>query len=192
MKSNFLKILIVLIVGSSFANAYTSPTDAYKAAIEYSTKVNSSKYSYESRKEGLNEVYGKLYPQLEGSLGYARTDYTRNDMAGRKGDPRSQESTRELGLTLSQVIYDPTLMTAIDVEKSRIKYFYYGHELEKQKVATEALDIYMTVLNIKNKIDLLKSNLSYVEQNQKMIEEKYSMSLVTKMDYLKVKVEAQK
>jgi len=192
MKSNFLKIFIFTILGFGIANAYTSPTDAYRATIEYSTKVNSSKFSYESKEEGLNEVYAKLYPQLEGSVGYARTDYTRNDMAGRKGDPRSQESTRELSLTLSQVIYDPTLMTAIDVEKSRIKYFYYGHELEKQKVATEALDIYMTVLNIKNKIDLLKANLSYVEQNQKMIEEKYSMSLVTKMDYLKVNVEAQK
>lgn len=192
MKSSFLKIFIFTMLGFGIANAYTSPTDVYKAAIEYSTKVNSSKYSYESRKEGLNEVYGKLYPQLEGSVGYARTDYTRNDMAGRKGDPRSQESTTELSFTLNQVIYDPTLMSAIDVEKSRIKYFYYEHELEKQKVATEALDVYMSVLNIKNKIDLLKANLSYVEQNQKMIEEKYSMSLVTKMDYLKVNVEAQK
>ena len=193
MKSNLIKISLVATLFVSVANAfYTTPTDAYKAAIENSTKVNSSKFSYESKEEGLNEIYARLYPQLEGSLGYAMTDYERNEMAGRKTDPRVKENSKDISVSLSQVIYDPSLMSTIDVEKTRVKLFSYDHELSKQKIASEALDVYMSVLNIKNKISLLKANVDYVAQNQKMIEEKYAMSLVTKMDYLKVQVEYQK
>jgi outer membrane protein len=50
----------------------------------------------------------------------------------------------------------------------------------------------MSVLNSKNRIALQKANLEYVSQNLRMIEEKYSMNLVSKMDYLKVNVEYQK
>lgn len=192
MKSNLFKALLFVTLLISVANAsYTMPTDAYKAAIENSTKVNSSKFSYESKEEGINGIYAKLYPQLQASVGYAKTDYERNEMGGTVPDPTVEESQGEINVSLNQVIYDPSLMSTIDVEKTRIKLSYYGYELEKQKIASEALDIYMSVLNIKNKISLLKANLDYEEQNRRMIEEKYAMNLVTKMDYLKVQVEYQ-
>lgn len=193
MKSNFLNISFFAALFLSAANAsYTTPTDAYKAAIENSTKVNSSKFSYESKEEGINEIYAKLYPQLEGNLSYSKTDYERKDMVGRNDNPNVRETSKDISLVLNQVIYNPSLMSNIDVEKTRVKLSSYDHELQKQKIASEALDTYMSVLNIKNKVSLLKANLEYVAQNQKMIEEKFSMGLVTKMDYLKVQVEYQK
>ncbi|NCB14522.1 MAG: hypothetical protein EOM78_23315, partial [Erysipelotrichia bacterium] len=79
MKNNFSKVFTAtLLFGSAAFASYTTPTDAYKAAIENSTKVTASKYQYESKEEGLNEIYAKLYPQLEGSVSYSRIDFERN------------------------------------------------------------------------------------------------------------------
>lgn len=192
MKNNFSKVFTAtLLFGSAAFASYTTPTDAYKAAIENSTKVTASKYQYESKEEGLNEIYARLYPQLEGSVSYSRIDFERNELV-KTNDPEVTEKSTDLNLTLNQVIYDPVLFSQIDVEKTRVKLYEYDFEISKQKLAAEALDIYMSVLNSKNKINLLKANLDYVSQNMKMIEEKYSMNLVTKMDFLKVNVEYQK
>lgn len=193
MKSSFSKIILATFLFGTVASAsYTTPSDIYKSAILNSTKVNSSKLAYEAKKEGLGEVYGQLYPQLEGSLGYSMSDYERNEMAGRVRDPQVTETSKEISLTLNQVIYNPALNSSIDIEKERVKLFSYDYDLKKQEIAREALDVYMSVLNIKNRISLLRANMNYIAQNQKMIEEKYAMNLVTKMDFLKVQVEYQK
>jgi outer membrane protein len=192
MKNDFSKILLATLLFGTVASAsYTTPTDAYKAAIENSTKITASKYQFESREEGLNEVYAQLYPQLEGSVSYSRTDYKRNEMLNSRDSYVKEEST-DLNISLDQVIYNPVLFSQIDLEKTRVKLYSFDYEISKQKLASESLDIYMSVLNSKNRISLLKANLEYVSQNMKMIEEKYNMSLVTKMDFLKVKVEYQK
>ena len=192
MKNNFPKVLLAtLIYGSAASASYTTPSDAYKAAINNSTKVSSSKYQYQSKEEGLNEVYARLYPQIEGSVSLSRTDYERNDLIN-SSDPYVKEESTDLNISLEQVLFDQSLFSQIDVEKSRVKISSYDFELSKQKIASDTLTAYMSVLNSKNKISLLKANLEYVNQNLNMIEKKYSMSLVTKMDYLKVNVEYQK
>ena len=192
MKNKFSKVLIATIVYGSMANAsYTTPSDAYKAAINNSTKITSSKYQFLSKEEGLNEVYGGLYPQLEASVSHSRTDYERNELIN-SSDPYVKENSTDLNVTLSQVIYDQSLLSKIDVEKSRVKISSYDFDMAKQEIAAETLNAYMSVLNSKNKISLLNTNLEYVSQNLNMIEKKYSMNLVTKMDYLKVNVEYQK
>jgi len=192
MKNNFPKVLLAtLIYGSAASASYTTPSDAYKAAINNSTKVSSSKYQYQSKEEGLNEVYARLYPQIEGSVSLSRTDYERNDLIN-SSDPYVKEESTDLNISLEQVLFDQSLFSQIDVEKSRVKISSYDFELSKQKIASETLNAYMSVLNSKNKISLLEANLEYVSQNLNMIEKKYSMSLVTKMDYLKVNVEYQK
>jgi exodeoxyribonuclease VII small subunit len=147
MKSSFLKIFIFTILGFGIANAYTSPTDAYRATIEYSTKVNSSKYSYESKEEGLNEVYAKLYPQLEGSAGYARTDYTRNDMAGLVMDIKEEsynEAIEKLRLIVEAIEkgdLEVDLLSEKVKEASRLiklcKDKLYKADLEVKKVLEE-------------------------------------------------------
>lgn len=192
MKNNFSRILLsTLLLGSVACASYTTPSDAYKAAIENSTKILSSNYQYKSREENLEGVYSKLYPQIDGNVSYSRTDYERNELIN-SNDPYIKEESTDFGISLSQVIYDPVLFSQIDVEKSRVKIYSYDFEIAKQKLASETLDIYMSVLNSKNRIGLQKANLEYVSQNLKMIEEKYSMNLVNKMDYLKVNVEYQK
>ena len=193
MKNDFSKVLLVatLFYGGVANASYTTPSDAYKAAINNSTKVSSSKYQYQSKEESLNEVYAKLYPQIEGSVSLSRTDYERNDLINSSDHYVKEEST-DLNISLDQVLFDQSLFSQIDVEKSRVKISSYDFELSKQKIASDTLTAYMSVLNSKNKISLLKANLEYVNQNLNMIEKKYSMSLVTKMDYLKVNVEYQK
>ncbi len=193
MKSKILQtsLFVALCLSATQASVLT-PTEAYKTAIENSSKVKASKYRTESKAEEINEIYGRLYPQLEGDVSYSKIDYERNEMAGRTSNPREKETSTDVGFTLSQVIYDPVLLSTLDVEKARTKIIAYDHEIDMQKIAVETLDTYMSVLNIKNKIELLKANLEYVTQNLKMIEEKYALSLVTKMDFLKVQVEYQK
>lgn len=192
MKNNFSKILLsTLLLGSVACASYTTPSDAYKAAIENSTKISSSKYQFQSREEGLNSVYSQLYPQIDGSISYSRTDYERNELLNSR-DPYVKEESTDFNISLNQIIYDPVLFSQIDVEESRVKLYSYDYEIAKQKLASETLDIYMSVLNSKNKISLLKASLDYVNQNLQMIEKKYSMNLVSKMDYLKVNVEFQK
>jgi outer membrane protein len=192
MKNNFSKILLsTLLLGSVACASYTTPSDAYKAAIENSTKISSSKYQFQSREEGLNSVYSQLYPQIDGSISYSRTDYERNELL-KSRDPYVKEESTDFNISLNQIIYDPVLFSQIDVEESRVKLYSYDYEIAKQKLASETLDIYMSVLNSKNKISLLKASLDYVNQNLQMIEKKYSMNLVSKMDYLKVNVEFQK
>lgn len=192
MKNKFSKIIISTLLIGSVANAsYTTPTDAYIAAIENSSKISSSKFQYESKEENLNTIYAKLYPQIDATVSYSKTDYERNHNLNYL-DPSVREKSTDLGLTLSQVLYNQSLFSQIDVEETRVKLYSYTFDIEKQKLASDTLDIYMNVLNSKNKISLLKANLDYVEQNLKMVEEKFSMNLVTKMDYLKVNVEYQK
>lgn len=192
MKNNFSKVLLTtLLLGSVASAAYLTPSDAYKIAIENSTKITSSKYQFESKDEGLNEIYARLFPQVEGSVSISKSKFERNENI-KTNNPDVEEKSTDLGLSLNQVIYDPVLFAQIDSEKSRVEIYSYDFEMSKQKLASETLDTYMSVLNSKNKISLLAANLGYVNQNLKMIEEKYSMNLVSKMDYLKVNVEYQK
>ena len=192
MKNNFSKVLLTtLLLGSVASAAYLTPSDAYKIAIRNSTKITCAEYQFESKDEGLNEIYARLFPQVEGSVSISKSKFERNENI-KTNNPDVEEKSTDLGLSLNQVIYDPVLFAQIDSEKSRVEIYSYDFEMSKQKLASETLDTYMSVLNSKNKISLLAANLGYVNQNLKMIEEKYSMNLVSKMDYLKVNVEYQK
>ena len=183
------KIIIssILLINSLYANVLL-PSAAYELALTNSNEIKSNSLQLESKKEDLNQLLSKYYPQIDLTFDYNHTDYEYNELQNRTNYDITEKSLDSI-LSLRQSIYNRETNTKVDLERKRVKLAEIQLNKQKQELSKDIFKAYLTALSTNNKIDLLNSYLLYNEQILQSVEKKYTMNLSSKMDLLEATLE---
>lgn len=183
--SKLISGLFLLGLSASFLNAEVLLfSKAYELALQNANDLKSSIYVSKSDKEKIKQEESQLYPQINLSGYYKKSEYVSNP---------AQNTTRQglLNYTLSlrQSIYNPEIYARIQAQEARSKYSNTKVELDKEVLAQELFNAYLDLLKSKNKIELYKSYLAYNKSKLQELTKKYEMKLSNKMDLLQMRAE---
>ena len=182
------KILMGLFLSASlYAKDILTISNAYNLGLDNASKIKSSTYQYKAMKERIKQQKSHLYPQLTTSITIGKNDYTLNKRQNRI-DYNVGGDAKNLIVSLSQVVYNPSLNKQIDIQKIKTKLFGIKNEMIKQNFANEVLDNYIEILKSKNRIILLNAYINYYKSLLNSTKEKLNINLVNQMDVLDVEV----
>ena len=183
MKNKFLAISLLCSV---YLNAEVLVfSKAYALALENAHSLKSSVFQVEAAKERIEQEKAMLYPQINLSGYYKRSENTYPDSSRDK----LEQGLFNYGVTLKQSLYNAEIYSRIDLETSKNELYKIGVELDKEELAQTVFIAYLEVLKGHNKINLFKSYLKYAESRLDELNKKYDMFMVSKMDLLELEVE---
>lgn len=190
MKSNLtIKFIVLLSLLTSYANAEVLLfSKAYELALLNANTIKSSAYQVEAAKEKVNQEYAKLYPQINFSAKYSKSDYEENSNY-RGGTSHIRQGLYNYSLSLQQPIYNADTYSRIDMATSRSELYEIDSDLKKEELAQSVFKVYLDLLKSYNKIKLYESYLAYNQSRLDELTKKYDMHLANKMDLLQMRVE---
>jgi len=186
MKSNRYA-LCLLLSGLFFSSADAEVLNfsrAYGLALENANHIRSSIYVSEAEKEKINQEESQLYPQINLSASYRKSEYEANPTKN-----ITRQGLITYSLSARQSIYNPEIYTRIDMQESRSKYSGIKVESEKEELAQKLFKTYLDILKSQNKIKLLESYLEYNRSKLEGLTKKFDMNMSNKMDLLQMRVE---
>lgn len=186
MKNKIL-FLFLVVVTSLNAEVLTF-SKAYELALENTHSIKASIFKMEGSKERLEQEKSQLYPQINLSASYKKTEYNYNESYNASGDTIEQ-GLINYSLSLKQSIYNAEIYSRISLERSRNELYEVGVELEKEELAQRVFKVYLDLLKTNNKIELYKAYVEYTKSKLDELNKKYDMFMVSKMDLLEMKVE---
>ncbi|MFA6197093.1 MAG: TolC family protein [Sulfurimonas sp.] len=189
MKSKILKFIIFSSLFASYIGAAEILvfSKAYELALLNANAIKSSAYQAEAAKEKVNQEYSKLYPQINFSTNYTKSDYEYNPNYSRISHVR--QGLFDYTLSLRQSIYNADIYSRIAMETSRSKLYEINSDLKKEELAQSVFKVYLNVLKSHNKIKLYESYIEYNKSKLDILTQQYEMHLANKMDLLQMRVE---
>lgn len=185
MKSKAL--IQTLLLGAFFGSLSAEVLNfskAYALALENANNIRASVYVMEAEKEKINQEESQLYPQINFSASYKKSEYETNP---------TKNMTRQGLITYTasarQNIYNPDVYSRIDIQTSKSFYQDVSVELEKEELAQKVFESYLNVLKSQNKIKLLESYLEYNRTKLDELTKKFDMNMSNKMDLYQMRVE---
>jgi len=190
MKSKMgIRLLLLLSLFTSYASAEVLLfSKAYELALLNANAIKSSVYQAEASKEKINQEYSKLYPQINFSARYSKSDYAENKNF-RGSTNHIRQGLMNSTLSLQQSIYNADTYSRIAMETSRSKLYEIDTDLKKEELAQNVFKVYLDLLKSHNKIKLFESYLAYNKSRLDVLTKKYDMHLANKMDLLQMRVE---
>ncbi|MEO1953831.1 MAG: TolC family protein [Campylobacterales bacterium] len=183
------KIILLSIFSVISLNAEVLTfSKAYELALENTHSLKASIFKSEGAKERVNQAKSQLYPQINLSASYKKTEYKYNKNYNATEDTINQ-GLINYTLSLKQSIYNANIYAGISLEKSKNELYKVGVELEKDELAQKVFQTYLDVLKINNKIELDKAYLRYAKSRLDELTKKYDMFMASKMDLLEMKVD---
>ena len=186
MKSS--KYAICLLIGGLFCSGVNAEvlnfSRAYGLALENANHIRSSIYVSEAEKEKIKQEESQLYPQINFSTSYKKSELEANPTGN-----ITRQGLITYSLSARQSIYNPETYTRIDMQESRSKYSGIKVEFEKEELAQKLFKTYLDILKSQNKIRLLESYLEYNRSKLEGLTKKFDMDLSNKMDLLQMRVE---
>ena len=188
MKSKkYILALLLVSLFISYSNAEVlTPSKAYEYALLNANDIQSAVYQAESRKESITQEKSKLYPQINFSAYYKKSDYEYSESYGGNN---IKQGLGSYTMSLRQSIYNPEIYSKINMEVLRDELFQAKVELQKRELAQSIFKVYLDVLKSVNKIELYKAYLEYNKNRLEELTKKYEMNLSNKMDLLQMRVE---
>lgn len=184
MKSKTSLIVFFIFMQISLHAEVLTFSKAYELALANAHHIRASSYSTQAEEERINEESARLYPQVNFSASYKKSEYTTNP------DQRViDQGLINYGANARQALYDPEIVSRVETQEARSKYAQIKLELEKKELAQELFNSYLDLLKSKNKIELLEAYLNYNTLKLEEIEKRYEMKLANKMDLLEMRVE---
>lgn len=157
---------------------------AYELALENAHHIRASTYSAKAEEERVNQESAQLYPQIDFSAFYKKSEYERNP-----DNAMTRQGLFNYALSARQTIYNPEIVSRTEAQEARSKHAQIKLDLEKKELAQKLFDSYLDLLKSHNRIELLKTYLNYNSVKLQEIEKRYTMNLSNKMDLLEMRVE---
>ena len=169
---------------SSLGADALSFSKAYELALDNANGIRAAEYSAEAEKEKVNQEKAALYPQVNFSSFYKKSELEQNP-TGNVID----QGLINYSVSLRQSVYNASAYSRIDAQESRSRHKETQTQLQKRELAQKLFASYLDLLKSHNKIDLLQAHVEYSRNRLKELEYKFDMSLANKMDLLEMKVE---
>ncbi len=182
---NSMRFILLSVIPSLALNAEVLLfSTAYKLALENAHSIKASIYKVSSAKESLVQEKARLYPQVNVSAYYKKSEYNYYD----SDREALKQGLFNYGVSVKQAIYNPEIYSKINVERSKNELFSVGINLEKEQLAQKVFIAYLEVLKSNNRIKLYESYLEYSKSKLDELTIKYKKFMVSKMDILEMKV----
>jgi len=188
MKNRFLISFLFIISTLSLNAEVLLFSKAYELALENAHSLKASIFKTKASQERLEQEKSSLYPQINLSAYYKKSQYNYNENYNASGDTIDQ-GLINYSLSLKQSIYNAQIYARISLERSKAQLYKVGVELEKEELAQNVFKVYLDILKTYNKIDLSSSYLEYSKLKLDEITKRYQMSMANKMDLLEMRVE---
>jgi len=184
IKKNFILFAIFALFTTILSAKELFFSTAYDLAIKNSNQLQSAKFMNLADKETINQEKAALYPQIDLSAYYKKTEYVANP-----NNRITRQGLLNYTLSLKQSIYNADVYSKIDMQKLRSKYSSVKVKYQSQQLAQDVFKAYLNILRTKNKIEALQSYLAYQESKLESLQKKYNMKLANKMDLLQIRVD---
>jgi len=191
MKSNQLikaVFLAVFFVTSGISAELLNFSKVYELALANANAIKSLQFQAKSAQEKINQEYARLYPQINFSANYKKSDYEYNPNYNPSGD-HVRQGLLNYTLSLRQSLYNADLYSRIAMQTSRSKLYEIESALKKEELAQTVFKIYLELLKSNNKIELYESYLTYNKSKLDILTKQYDMNLANKMDLLQMQAE---
>lgn len=189
MKNKLIKVGFFLVVFSFALKAeLLLPSKVYELAVVNSNKIKSTEFRIKSKKEDLNQIKARFYPQLDMSLDYSNTDFERNELVNASTMKFNEESI-DYSIRLKQSIYNDETYTKLALEKKRVEISDLQLNIEFHELSKDVYATYINAFKAKNKIEVLIAYVEFNKQKFKSIKKRFEMNLTDKMEFLKAKVD---
>lgn len=189
MKNSKLVLVFIYLLTISSLNAEVLVfSKAYQLALENAHDIKASVFEMESAGERLNQEESRLYPQINLSAYYKKSQYNYNKNYNANADTIDQ-GLINYGISVKQSLYNADIYSKIKVATSKGELYTVGVELEKEQLAQRVFQVYLDLLKTHNRIKLYESYLEYSKTKLDELDKKYKMYMVSKMDLLEMRVE---
>lgn len=186
MKSNrpLLSFSLSILFATAIDAEVLNFSRAYELALENANQIRSSVYVSQAEREKINQEESQLYPQVNFSTSYKKSEYEPNPSRD-----KIRQGLVTHSLTARQSIYNPEVYTRIDAQTSRSNYSDVKVEYEKEELAQKLFKTYLDILKSQNRIKLLESYLEYNKSKLEELTKRFDMDMSNKMDLLQMRVE---
>ena len=173
--------------------------DAIALALEHNRDVQVASKDIDDAKARIGEVYGRAYPQLNGSV-----NYTRNielpvlflpPNTPFNPSPKAQKFEMGLkndfvaGLSASQVLFDPQLNTGIQIAKRYRKYAELSSDAKQEEIVRDVKIAFYSVLLAERLVDVAKQSVDLAQAHHDNIKAHYDQGTAAEFDLLRAEVQ---
>ncbi|MDY0052523.1 MAG: TolC family protein [Aliarcobacter sp.] len=183
MKNNFLLLLLFLSI-NLYCDEKLTFSKAYNLTLKNSKKVESLNLKLDSSHENITQAESRFYPEIA-----FYTSYTKNKYSFDKYNKQINQEVTDYNIVLQQPIFDKTIGSQVDTENYRYKSYKNEVNYMKQELAKEILKIYLSLIQTKNRINMIQSYVDYIKAKRDLIEEQYNMKLSTVTEILEIDTE---
>jgi len=206
MKKILIFILtgIVLNTAGLFAQADSSALvltidKAVSIALQNNYDIRIAQLSVQKAEEQITEAYSGAWPKLSLSGQYTRNlkspvlfippNTPFNPSPNTLTFSIGAKNSYNLGVTLSQTIFDPRLGTAISIAKKYSKYSDLSNESAKDDVIAQVKESFYSVLLSKKLVDVNEQGYKVAQANYENTGALYKQGAASEYDYLRAEVQ---
>ncbi len=204
-------ILILLIFILSSINIYSQPSTnddeiivltlekAVNIALEKNYDVQIANYNLMNAEAQITEAYAGAWPKLNFSGTYSRNlklpvlflppNTPFNPSSSTETFSLGANNSYNVGLSLSQTIYDPRLGTAITIARQYSKYSQLNNQSTEDEVRAQVKQAFYGALLSKKLIEVNEEGYKVAKANRENTSALYKQGVASEYDYLRSEVQ---
>ena len=172
---------------------------AVSMALQNNYDIRIAQLSIQKAEEQITEAYSGAWPRLSFSGQYTRNlkspvlfippNTPFNPSPNTLTFSIGAKNSYNLGLTLSQTIYDPRLGTAVSIAKKYSQYSDLSNESAKDDVIAQVKESFYSVLLSKKLVDVNEQGYKVAKANYENTGALYKQGAASEYDYLRAEVQ---
>ncbi|MDR3611089.1 MAG: TolC family protein [Ignavibacteriaceae bacterium] len=197
-----MKYLIFLFTVSSFIlsaqnindTLYFTLNDAIKKALELNWDVQISRKDIQKSEEQVSEAYSNVFPRIDFTGKYIRNiKLPVLFLPPIPGFPPTLEigskNSFDAALTLSQVIYNQKINTAIQIAGEYSSYSKEGNRAARNDIALNVKKAYYNILLAKKLVNVSREGYQVAKSNYDNVASLYKQGVSSEYDFLRAEVQ---
>ena len=173
--------------------------DALKYALEANQNARKARLDVENSEYKIDEVRSRALPQINGSASLTNNPLLQKSALPNIFGPNpkpdetilvsfGQKWGANAGLSLSQALFDKSVLTGLDAAKATREFYRLSQQLTEEQVLEQVATNYYQVLVQRQKIGVLDSTIRNSQRVQRILEGQYKNGLAKKIDVDRVAV----
>ncbi len=173
--------------------------DALKYALEANQAARKAKLDVENSEYKMDEVRSRALPQVSGNASLTHNPLLQKsalpNLFGPNPNPAEtilvafgQKWGANAGLSLSQALFDKSVLTGLDAAKATREFYRLSQQLTEEQVLEQVATNYYQVLVQRQKVGVLDSTIRNAQRVQRILEGQYKNGLAKKIDVDRVSV----
>ena len=204
-KKNSILIFILLVINpNSFSQELKDTLNltlnqAITIALEKSWDIQIANEDVKKAEEQINEAYANAFPRLEFSGRYIRnikspvlfipanTPFNESDRT--LTIELGSKNSYDLGISISQVIYNQKVNTAIQIASEYSNYSKFGEKSTKQQIINSVKKAFYNVLLMQELLVVSNQNYGVAKATLDNVSALYKQGVVSEYDFLRSEVQ---